>query len=98
MDNYAHGRLPTETRWQPRIFAVNKWLGSAKLRTQPARAAFNPAQVVNIDWRAASSAVLRIRYVSGRPIQSDCHSGNLRRVLVVASAAPFGPSALMLNW
>jgi hypothetical protein len=31
-------------------------------------------------------------------IQRDCHSGNLRRILVVASAAPFGPSALMLNW
>jgi hypothetical protein len=29
------------------------------------------------------------------PILHDCHSGNLRRVVVVASTAPFGPSALM---
>jgi hypothetical protein len=31
-------------------------------------------------------------------ILRDCHSGNLRRVVAVASTAPFGPSALMLNW
>jgi hypothetical protein len=32
------------------------------------------------------------------PHAGDCHSGNLRCVVVVASTAPFGPSALMLNW
>ena len=41
---------------------------------------------------------LRSSCACGRPIQRDCHSGNLRRVVVVASTAPFGPSASMLNW
>ncbi len=32
------------------------------------------------------------------PDAGACHSGNLGRAVVVASTAPFGPSALMLNW
>ena len=36
--------------------------------------------------------------VGGNSSYADCHSGNLRRVVVVASTALFDPSALMLNW
>ena len=53
---------------------------------------------VNIDLRSALSlwpvaSLMGSRHVI--PILRDCYSGNLRRVLVVASTAAFGPSALM---
>ena len=67
--NYAHGRSPTKTRCRPATSAVNKQLTAPKLCTQPARAAFNPAPMVNIRLATrASSSALRIRYVSCRPI------------------------------
>jgi len=46
--NYAHGRSPTKTRCDTGISAVNEGLRAAKPCTQPARAAFNPAPMVNI--------------------------------------------------
>jgi hypothetical protein len=56
MDNYAHGRLPTKTRCGTATSAVNKQLTAPKPRAQPARAAFNPARMVNFDLR-------RVHYV-----------------------------------
>ena len=99
MANYARGRSPTKTRYRPATSEVNKQLTASKLCTQPARAAFNPAHTVNIDLRASWSSVPTHHYgfaVAPFPTR-DRHSGNLRRVVVVASTAPFGPSALMLN-
>jgi hypothetical protein len=54
---------------------------------------------MNIELRRLHGARFqRSSDVRGRPLQRDGHSGNLRRAVVVASAAPFDPSALMLNW
>ncbi len=50
------------------------------------------------DFATASISNLRDTAAVAQFLLRDCHSGNLRRVVVVASTAPFGPSALMLNW
>ena len=102
MANYARGRSPTKTRCGPATSEVNKQLSASKLCTQPARAAFNPAHMVNIRFDVCIEFLARTLHEwvpdTSFPILRDCHSGNLRRVVVVASTAPFGPSALMLNW
>ena len=49
-------------------------------------------------FATASTGSLRDMAPVAQFLRRDCHSGNLRRVVVVASTAPFGPSALMLNW
>jgi len=43
--------VPTKTRCRPATSAVNKSLSAPKLCTQPERAAFKPAHIVNIDLR-----------------------------------------------
>jgi hypothetical protein len=50
------------------------------------------------DFATASISNLPDTAAVAQFLLRDCHSGNLRRVVVVASTAPFGPSALMLNW
>jgi hypothetical protein len=49
--NYAQGRSPTKTRCRTATSAVNKRLSAPKPCTQLARAAFNPARMVNFDLR-----------------------------------------------
>ncbi len=55
LGNYAHGHSPAKTRCRPATSRVNKPLSAPKPRTQPARAAFNPAHMVNIDLSSALS-------------------------------------------
>lgn len=52
LGHYARGRSPQKTRCRPATSEVDKRLSAPKLCAQPARAAFNPAPIVNIVLRA----------------------------------------------
>ena len=75
---YAPGRLPTKKRCGPRTSEVNKRSSAPKSCPQPARAAFNPAHMVNIVLRPVyRDPMLRIR--AGLPISRATSHASHRR-------------------